>query len=112
MNKDEFISTYKSFGNEMIIDLVDTFQKDFPTKVNDLEKAIEKKDFDAIRKLSHSLKGSLGIFYADKPYQAALVLERTGKEEDDSNLEKKYQTLRGALNQLNDELYEIKTELS
>lgn len=112
MNKDEFISNYKAFGNEMIIDLVDTFQKDFPNKLNDLQKATSEKDFDAIKKLSHSLKGSVGIFYAEEAHQAALILEKAGNEEDDRNLDEKFQNLRNALSQLDNELSEMKTELS
>ncbi|MCF8218050.1 MAG: Hpt domain-containing protein [Bacteroidales bacterium] len=112
MNKNEFLSTYKAYGDDMIIELIDTFLQDYPEKLSVLNDAIKNKDFETINRYSHSLKGSLGIFSADEARDAAYRLELAGKNNDDSNLNELYAQFDQHLNHLNQELINIKNELS
>lgn len=91
MDKEKFINNYKPFGNDMIFDLVDTFQKDYPNKISKLREACQYRDFDSINKLSHSIKGSLGIFYDNDTRELAYQLELAGKGEDSSQIDELFQ---------------------
>lgn len=112
MNKDEFLATYKVYGDDMIIELIDTFLQDYPDKLSLLSEAVKNKDFETISSYSHSLKGSLGVFSADNTRDTAYNLELAGKNNDESNLDNLLMQFEQQLDDLSKELNSIKNELS
>ena len=112
MNKEEFLSTYKTYGDDLILELIDTFLEDYPLKLSALSEAIQNKDFANIANNSHNIKGSLGVFAAYEEQNTAYNLELAGKNKDDSDLEKLLSQFKQQLNDLSNELQNIKSELS
>lgn len=112
MDKQEFINNYKPFGNDMISELVDTFQKDYPNKMKELKEATSHHHFDQIRKLSHSIKGSVGIFHANETRELAFELEMAGKNEDSGKIDELFSSLENSIRELDDELTQLKASLS
>jgi len=67
-------------GNEKLMrSLVRTFLADAPKKLSAIRRAIEKNNADELACVTHSLKGALAIFDAQKAVAAARNLETMGR---------------------------------
>lgn len=70
-------------GNtEFLKELIEMFNGDYPEKLDGISKAIKGKDFNALDKTAHSLKGASGNLGLTRVYELALELEKMGKAKD------------------------------
>lgn len=70
-------------GDETFLqDLIDIYVEDFIEKYTKLKKAIEASDFEAIKKIGHSLKGSSGNLSLNGLHDTSSNIEHSGKEKD------------------------------
>lgn len=67
---------------ELLMELIDYFLQSYPLQLQEIEAAIAGRDAETLRRIAHTLKGSLGNFGANKGYELAYQLERGGMEED------------------------------
>jgi len=65
---------------ELFFELIIDFFSSFSSQINELEQAINVKDYEKIFEISHTLKGSLKTLGADKAVHEAVKLEKMGKE--------------------------------
>lgn len=74
----------KNTSNDPLLlqDLVTLFVEECPHMLGDIRKAIDTSDANLIRRASHTLKGSAAIFGAHTVVDAALRLEKMGREGD------------------------------
>ena len=70
--------------------LLDLYFEDFPEKCEQLQKAIEQKEFDLILKLGHGLKGSSSTLSLTFLQEASFHMETAGREK---NIEKAIKAL-------------------
>jgi HPt (histidine-containing phosphotransfer) domain-containing protein len=70
-------------GDESFLrELLDIYIDDFMEKYNQLEQAIEEADFNNIKEIGHSLKGSSGNLSLNRLHETAFGIEIAGKEND------------------------------
>lgn len=60
-------------------DLIDVFLADTPARFADLDRAIETRDAELLRRAAHSIKGSAGNFGATALAELAWALEQAGR---------------------------------
>ncbi|SCY63781.1 PAS domain S-box protein [Desulfoluna spongiiphila] len=85
-------------------EITDIFLKELPANLDELRKAVLKKDGPAIERLAHSLKGSVGNFGAAAAHDNAQRLEIQGKEHRFELAEDEAATLETSLHDLAHEL--------
>ncbi|MCF8228758.1 MAG: Hpt domain-containing protein [Bacteroidales bacterium] len=110
IEKEEFRQNFKPFDKEIVVEIIDIFIQEWPDRQKEIQKNIEEGDFESLRFNAHSLKGVVANFIADEPKTLAKQLEDNAKEKiDDDNLAK-FQELTKLINELIEELKEIKEE--
>ncbi|MDY6862443.1 MAG: Hpt domain-containing protein [Thermodesulfobacteriota bacterium] len=78
---------------ELLCELIDLFMEGCQKHMSDIETAIIKKDSSGLYHSAHALKGSVGNFVSNEPFNMAFELEKMGKDEDFSDSIKAYKTL-------------------
>ena len=97
-------------GNEMILrSLVKNFLADAPKKLAVLRRAIARRDAEALASIAHALKGSIGLFGAQKAVAAAETLQSMGREGAFDRARKELRALEGEFKSLRRELLALKT---
>ncbi|MCB9063395.1 MAG: Hpt domain-containing protein [Halobacteriovoraceae bacterium] len=61
--------------------------------INLLEKSIADKNFEAIEREAHTIKGACSNFFAQKVTDAAFVIEEKGRSKKSDNLENDFKVL-------------------
>jgi len=70
-------------GDESFLEeLLELYFEDFPEKIEQLQMAVEQKNFELIRKLGHSLKGSSSTLSLTFLQEASLQMEMAGGDKD------------------------------
>ena len=70
-------------GDESFLhELIDIYIEDFIEKYDQLKQAIDEADFDNIKEIGHSLKGSSGNLSLNGLHETAYGIELAGKEND------------------------------
>ena len=70
-------------GDESFLrELLDIYIEDFIEKYAQLEQAISRGDFNNIKEIGHSLKGSSGNLSLNGLHKTAFGIEQSGKEND------------------------------
>jgi HPt (histidine-containing phosphotransfer) domain-containing protein len=70
-------------GDEsFLLELLDIYIEDFIDKYAQLEQAIFQEDFNNIKEIGHSLKGSSGNLSLNGLHETAFAIETAGKEND------------------------------
>ena len=67
---------------DLLVELLDIYQEDFTEKRKNLEVGVQKKDFDQIKSVAHSLKGSSGNISAKPLHACFLKIEQLAKSSD------------------------------
>jgi len=65
---------------ELLLELFDIFQEDFPGKRNIIWKAFETGDAAAFQAVAHGVKGATGNISAMRMHETCVVLDRMGKD--------------------------------
>lgn len=110
IDKASLKETFDVYDKETIIEIIDLFYEEYPARVKQLNKATETRDAELLRTSAHSLKGVISHFYAEKPRQLARELEEKGTSQDFEGVEQIKQDLLQQIEQMLEELKEIKKE--
>jgi signal transduction histidine kinase/FixJ family two-component response regulator len=95
-------------GNEELARrLVTGFLQDFPSKLSAIERAISRKDADALASAAHALLGAFAIFNAQKSVAAARNLEAMGRERHLQDAPEDFRVLSTDLGHLERELRDL-----
>lgn len=90
-------------GDESFLkELLSLFLEDFPEKFRQLQKAIEDKNFDQIKKLGHTIKGSSANLSLTFLQEASLKMEMAGRENDIKKVKDALALLEGEFKRLED----------
>jgi CheY-like chemotaxis protein len=93
----------------LISSLTKSFLADAPKRLAAIRSAITAKDAGKLDTVAHALKGSLGIFGAQKAVAAARNLEAMGRGKNLSGADAEFRTLEAALGQLKVELLAMRS---
>lgn len=72
---------------DLVAELVDIFVQTSPDMLDDIKKSVEARDFIAIKKSGHKLKGSSGNLGAEALSELCSQLEIKGANQDDSDID-------------------------
>jgi two-component system, sensor histidine kinase and response regulator len=102
---DKALALSRAGGDEELLrEIAVLFLDDYPHIVEQLRVAIAKGVARDIEHHAHSLKGSVSNFGAKEVFEAALTLERNGREGALADVEPSFQRLQTALDRLKPEL--------
>ena len=73
---------------ELLVELLDIYQEDFPNKRRALGEALKANDLTGVKEAAHSLKGSSGNLSAKSLYKLCLELEQMAQVNDLSQTDK------------------------
>jgi len=109
---EEFHNFFQSFGNNVIIDIIDTFVDDHQKDMKLIEQAIKDKDFPTIRFSSHHIKGSIGTFRDPDTAKIAYKLEEMGENNIEDGLKEAFAELQPAVKSLMQELLDYRKKIT
>jgi HPt (histidine-containing phosphotransfer) domain-containing protein len=92
---------------DLLREIVDLFLADYPATLEKIRAAVSARDAIAIEHHAHSLKGSVSTFGAQSAFEAALALERQGRNGDLGEVDAGLSQLEFALGALRPELESI-----
>lgn len=69
-------------GDEDLIDIIEEFVEELPTRVADMNAALEEQNFDELRRLAHQLKGAAGGYGFPSITDSALQVEMSADVKD------------------------------
>lgn len=89
---------------ELLLTVVEMFLRDTQDLLASLLDGISRRDAEAVERGAHRLKGSLLTFGAQPAADAAIRLERMGREKQLDGASESFATLRAELDRLEPEL--------
>lgn len=91
--------------NDFVVSVISVFLEEVPQDLEDLEKAIENKDFENVYKLAHKIKPNVDLLGMEQSRAIALEIETLGKSSDNSaTIEEKFPILKKDIMQVISEL--------
>jgi HPt (histidine-containing phosphotransfer) domain-containing protein len=111
IDRQKFDDTFQYFDKEVILNIIDIFEKELPERFIKIHRNIREKDFDAIAFNAHSLKSVAGTFMATEPTDLARKMEELAIQRNGQGLPEIYEKLKSASEELLRELSEIRKEL-
>ncbi|HWG42328.1 MAG TPA: PAS domain S-box protein [Gemmataceae bacterium] len=94
---------------ELLRELIGVFLQDCPRMMEEAREALQASDVLKLKRAAHSLKGAVAILGGKAAFDAALRLETMARQGDLSQAEPAWETLRHALEQLQDTLRSSET---
>lgn len=88
----------------MLARWVEIFDRDFVTRMPQLQAAVRAADCEEIMRQAHAFKGGIGTFFAKAAYETAHRLELMGRDANSANVV-------AALQQLETEISSLRAEL-
>ena len=90
---------------DFVNSVISVFLDEVPQDLEDLEKAIEAKDFDNVYKLAHKIKTNVDLLGMEQTRATALEIETLGKSEsNEAEIEAKFPLLKKDVLQVISEL--------
>jgi len=96
---------------ELLLELLDIFVNDYQEKRKLLQGAVENKDVEVIKSISHSLKGASGNISAKSLRESFLKMEEMGKNNDLMGIEDVLTGMDQQFGELTGRISSLKTEL-
>ena len=111
IDRQKFDETFQYFDNDVILDIIDLYEKELPGRLDTIFKNIREKDFEHLEFNAHSLKSVTGAFMDPVPANLARQLEEIAHDQTDQDLEDLFDKLKVAAESLLKELNEMKADL-
>ncbi len=92
---------------DLFKELAQLFLADIPKLLSATEEGIKTNNSEKIGKSAHTIKGAVSNFSAEKAYQAALTLEKIGKNNELEKAEASYKELLIEINAMKSALTQL-----
>ncbi|MGM0566138.1 MAG: Hpt domain-containing protein [Bacteroidota bacterium] len=102
--------SFEIYDKETILEIIELFFEEYPERVKQLNSALKEQDAELLRTSAHSLKGVIAHFHADEPRKLAKELEDKGAAKDLEGTEQVKDKLLNQIEQMLDELEQIKKD--
>jgi HPt (histidine-containing phosphotransfer) domain-containing protein len=93
-------------------EVIDLFFDDYPERLAEIQKAIQKGDCTSVQCSAHVIKGSVASLAARRAFQTAATIEEMARAGDEPGIRETYPLLEADLAHLAQALTEIKEKLS
>jgi HPt (histidine-containing phosphotransfer) domain-containing protein len=111
IDRQKFNDTFQYFDKDVILNIIDLFEKGLPERFENIRKNILENDFDALAFNVHSLKGVTGSFMAAEPSELAKMIEELALKKTNQGLSELFKKLQFSTEELLIELRIIRQEL-
>lgn len=108
INKVQFIDNFQYFDKEIVLEIIDIFLEEYPTRINTIADNIESCDYDNLKFNAHSMKGVIANFVAPKVEQSARELEIMAIEKNLDGAKKLFEKFKANGSIMIDELAELR----
>jgi HPt (histidine-containing phosphotransfer) domain-containing protein len=108
IDQDLFKQNFQYFDKEIVLEIINIFIEEYPTRMQTIKKNIDEKDFDQLRFNAHSLKGVIANFVAPEPQELARSLEMKGTNKEEEGVENLFSELKEKADLLVEELKELR----
>jgi HPt (histidine-containing phosphotransfer) domain-containing protein len=110
---DKTILLEKVYGDkDLLTELLDMFLEMSPSMLDSIDHAIHSRDTKKLSEVAHTLKGSVGHFSVEGPFNTANQLENMAKSNDLSQAPDTFEILKKELEILNQELKDLRHEIN
>jgi HPt (histidine-containing phosphotransfer) domain-containing protein/CheY-like chemotaxis protein len=92
---------------ELIVEIVNLFLEESNTQLSEMRDALASGDFSTLRRITHTLKGSLGSLHAAQSRVRAQELEASAKESDGAGCQRTFMQLESDLEALRPHLVSL-----
>lgn len=96
---------------DLLKQLIDTFRDYTPKLIAELQEGFDQTDFERIKYVAHTLKGSVGTFGAKSAWETAQQLERAASSQDLSRAAELFSQLKDECEGVQSELDRIWKEM-
>lgn len=109
INKEKFRENFQYYDKEVVIQVMDIFNNDYPLALQELQQSIAILDFHALNRKAHGFKGVVAYM---SPELSVLCheLEQKGAEQNSEGLQPTYNRLQEGILELVDELKLLRIE--
>jgi|LGOV01.1.fsa_nt_gb PAS domain S-box-containing protein len=112
IDQEEFLNTYKKFDNQIIIEMIDCFLKDYRERVKVIENDIRLLDYNSLKFNMHTFKGIFANFRATKLAELSSCLENKAVKKDEYELHDLLHEIKKNIKIFVEELQVMKVALS
>jgi two-component system sensor histidine kinase/response regulator len=89
---------------QLLVEIIDVFRDEAPKLLADVRQAVDDQDADTLRRVAHTIKGSLRMLGHEQAAAVAEVLEAQGRAGDFANLDLSVTSLQSQVEHLMPEL--------
>ena len=98
--------------SKLLCKLIDIFVAELPKLMSRIRRAIAKQDARGLRDAAHALKGAVGNFDHDAPFEAVRKLEEMGRENQLSDAHPMFQRVKNEMAHLTRSLGHLKSQFT
>jgi HPt (histidine-containing phosphotransfer) domain-containing protein len=110
IDRSRFEEYSRFFDKELMAEIIDVFIREYPARIELLNKNLNDLDFPTLAENTHALKGAISNFMAPVPVTIAQKLEEMAKTKDTEHLSELLIELKSALDIMISELQIIRQE--
>jgi HPt (histidine-containing phosphotransfer) domain-containing protein len=112
IDRQKFNEIFQYFDKEVILNIIDLFEKELPVRLEKIQKNILEKDFEALAFNAHSMKSVAGTFMVSAPAELAGRMEELARQGTVQGLQEVYEELKASAEDLLGELIGIRREFA
>ena len=109
INKEKFRENFQYYDKEVVVQVMDIFNNEYPQALEDLKHSISVLDFMKLNRRAHGLKGVVAYM---SPELSGLCheLEKKGAEQNSEGLQSTYKKLQEGILELVDDLKLLRSD--
>jgi HPt (histidine-containing phosphotransfer) domain-containing protein len=111
IDREKWDETFRYFDNDVIVSIIDVYEKELPERLETIRKNIAESDFENLSFNAHSLKSVTGTFMAPSPADLCRNLEEMSINRNDLGMAAIFNELKSSSEELLRELVEIRRRL-
>jgi len=112
IDRQKFKDAFQYYDKDVIISIIDLFEKGLPERFEKINKNIIENDFDALAFNSHSLKSITTLFMDSEQVALLIKLEEMAMRKKDSGLQELYTKVKSSTDELLKDLNIIRQEMT
>jgi HPt (histidine-containing phosphotransfer) domain-containing protein len=109
INKEKFRENFQYYDKEVVVQVMDIFNNEYPQALQELQQSIAVLDFPTLNRKAHGLKGVVA-YMSTELSGLCHELEQKGAEQNSEGLQPTYNLLQEGILELVDELKLLRTE--
>jgi PAS domain S-box-containing protein len=92
--------SYTGGDRRLLMNVVKLFRSDYPAGLRRIDRALRRRDFEAVRQAAHALKGAIATVGGSAGRQVAAALEQTARSNSVDESEREFANLREEIQRL------------